>query len=84
LEYETEFSRPVDQAISGSREISSVLLELGSPQKIFQIGFQTTSNSRQGIPLVSQIPLLRHLFESKSDQKTYKHLYGYAVLEEVE
>jgi hypothetical protein len=83
LDYETEFSRPVEQAISGSKENSSVLLEPGVPMKIFQIGFQTTSKGRQGIPLLSDIPILKHLFESKSDQKTYKQLYGYVVLEEI-
>lgn len=84
LDYETEFSRPAQQAISGSREISSALLEIGRPMKIFQIGFQTTSKDRTGIPLLSDIPILKHLFESKSDQKTYKQLYGYVILEEVE
>jgi hypothetical protein len=84
LDYETEFSRPVDQAISGSKEISSALLEVGRPLKIFQIGFQTSSKGRQGIPFVSDIPILKHLFESKSDQKTYKQICGYVVLEEVE
>lgn len=80
LDYETEFSRPVDQSISGSKEISSVLLEVGVPMKVFQIGYQTNAKKREGIP----IPILRQLFESKSDQKTYKHIYGYVVLEEVE
>jgi hypothetical protein len=84
LDYETEFSRPVDKAISGSREISSALLDVGVPMKIFQIGFQTTTKDRQGIPLLSDIPILKHLFESKSDQKTYKQIYGYVVLEAVE
>ncbi len=84
LDYETEFSRPVDQAISGSKEISSALMEVGVPLKIFQIGFQTTAKNRVGIPLLSDIPILKHLFESKSDQKTYKQIYGYVVLEEME
>lgn len=84
LEYETEFSRPVEQAISGSKEISSALLEVNVPIKIFQIGFQTTSKNRQGIPLLSEIPILKHLFESKSDQKTFKQIYGYVVLEGVD
>ncbi len=84
LEYETEFSRPAEQAISGSKEISSALLEVGVPMKIFQIGFQTNSKSRKGIPLISDIPILKQLFESKSDQKTYKQIYGYVVLETVE
>lgn len=83
LDYETEFSRPVEQAISGSKEISSALLEVGVPLKIFQIGFQTTSKGRKGIPIISSIPILKHLFESKSDQKTYKQIYGFVVLEEV-
>jgi hypothetical protein len=83
LDYKTEFSRPVDQAISGSRETSSALLEPGVPMKIFQIGFQTTSKDRQGIPLLSDIPILKHLFESKSDHKTYKQIYGYVILEEM-
>jgi hypothetical protein len=82
LEYETEFSRPVEQAITGSKEVSTALLEPGVPMKIFQIGFQTTAKNRQGIPLLSDIPILKHLFESKSDQKTYKQIYGYVVLEE--
>lgn len=84
FDYETEFSRPSEQAISGSKEISSALLEVGVPLKIFQIGYQTTAKSRTGIPLISDIPVLKHLFESKSDQKTYKQIYGYVVLEEIE
>lgn len=84
LEYETEFSRPVEQAITGSKEISSVLLEPGVPLKIFQIGFQTTSRGTKGIPWLSEVPILKHLFESKSDQKTYKQIYGYVVIEESE
>lgn len=84
LDYETEFSRPVDHAISGSKEASSALLVPNIPIKIFQIGFQTTSKGRQGVPLISQIPILKHLFESKSDQRTYKQIYGYVVLEEMD
>jgi hypothetical protein len=84
LEYETEFTRPVQQAINGSKEVSSALLEVGVPLKIFQIGYQTTSKDRKGIPLLSEIPILKHLFESKSDQNTYKQIYGYVVLEAVE
>lgn len=84
LDYETEFTRPVDQSISGSKEVSSALLEIGVPLKIFQIGFQTTSKDRKGIPFITDIPILKHLFESKSDTKTYKQIYGYVVMEEVE
>jgi type II secretory pathway component GspD/PulD (secretin) len=82
LEYETEFSKPDEKAISGSKEISSALLKLGTPLKIFQIGFQTSAKERKGIPLLSKIPILKEIFQSKSDAKTYKQIYGYVVLEE--
>jgi hypothetical protein len=82
LEYETEFSKPDDRGISGSKEISSALLKLGTPLKIFQIGFQTSAKEKKGIPLLSQIPILKEIFQSKSDAKTYKQIYGYVVLEE--
>jgi hypothetical protein len=82
LNYETEFSRPAGESISGTKEISSALLKLGVPIKIFQIGFQTSARDRKGIPLLSRIPILKEIFQSKSDSKTYKQIYGYVVLEE--
>lgn len=84
FEYETEFTRPADQSISGSKEISSAIITPGRPIKIFQIGLQTISKDRKGIPILSEVPILKHLFESKSDQKTYKHIYGYIYLEELD
>lgn len=84
LKYETEFSRPVQESISGSKENSSLFLEVGEPVKIFQIGFQTTSKMSQGIPGLMDVPLLKTLFGSKTNQNTYKQLYGYIVLEEVD
>lgn len=82
LKYETEFSRPVHETISGSKENSSLFLEVGEPVKIFQIGFQTTSKMNKGIPGLMDVPILKSLFGSKSNQNTYKQLYGYIVLEE--
>ncbi len=84
MTYETEFTRPVGEGISGSKEKSSVFLHPGSQIKLFKIGFQTQGKNRKGIPLIRDIPILKHLFESKSDQSTYKQIYGYLQLEEVE
>jgi hypothetical protein len=84
LNYSTEFSRPIDNTISGSKEIASALVEPNIPIKLFQIGFQTSSKSTKGIPLLSDIPVLKHLFESKSNQNSYKQIYGYLIIEKVE
>jgi hypothetical protein len=83
LNFSTEFSRPVGEAINGSKEKSSIILTPGESVKIFQIGFQTTGKGRQGIPFLTEIPILKHLFQSRSDQNTYKQIYGYVQLEEI-
>jgi hypothetical protein len=83
LNFSTEFSRPVGEAINGSKEKSSIILTPGESIKIFQIGFQTTGKGRQGIPFLTEIPILKHLFQSRSDQNTYKQIYGYVQLEEI-
>ncbi len=83
VKYETEFSRPVANSISGSKEISTVLVHPDEPAKIFQIGFQTQGEQDQSIPFLNQIPILKHLFKSKTTEKTYKQINGYLILEEI-
>ena len=84
LKYSSEFSRPVGSGISGSKEESSVILTPGESVKIFQIGFKTTSLGKDKIPYLSEIPILKHLFTSTSSSETYKHIYGFIQLEEIE
>lgn len=84
VKYTTEFSRPMDQGISGSKEKSSVILSPGESVKIFQIGYKTTGQGKESIPYLSQIPILKNLFSSTSRSDTYKHIYGLIQLEEME
>lgn len=83
VKYETEFSRPVENSISGSKEVSTALVHPDEPVKIFQIGFQTEGLHEQSIPFLNSIPILKELFKSKSTEKTYKQINGYLTLEEV-
>lgn len=83
VKYETEFSRPVGEAISGSKEVSTALVHPDEPVKIFQIGFQTQGDQDRSIPFINQIPILKEIFRSKMSEKTYKQISGYLVIEEV-
>ncbi len=83
LKYSSEFSRPLGNGISGSKEESSVILTPSESVKIFQIGFKTTSLGKDKIPYLSEIPILKHLFTSTSSSETYKHIYGFIQLEEI-
>lgn len=89
LDYQTQFTRPqhtsgASGAIGGSKEQSTVALALGRPLQLFQIGLQTTGKNTTGIPLIQDIPLLGHLFQSKSKQDNYKKITGIIVLRRYE
>lgn len=84
VRYSSEFSRPSGSGISGSKEESSVILTPGESIQIFQIGYKTTSLAKDSIPYLSQVPILKHLFTSKSNSETYKNIYGFIQLEEME
>jgi len=81
LDYETEFTRPMGQSISGSKEKSSLLLRPGESYKLFQIGYQSSGEERQNLPGLKDIPLLRVLFGSRTRSNNYKRIEGYLLVE---
>lgn len=81
LDYETEFTRPMGNNISGSKEKSSLLLRPGETYKLFQIGYQSTGEERQNLPGLKDVPLLRVLFGSRNRNTNYKRIEGYLMVE---
>ena len=79
ISYETELTKPSTEAngpISGNKEKSSVVIDLNTPIKIFQITLKTEANSTDQMPFLNRIPLLGELFKSKSSQNNYKTITG--------
>ncbi len=83
LNYETEFTRPVDNGISGSREKSSLVVRPGEAYALFKIGYKSDGEERKHWPGLENVPLLRTLFGSRGRHAVYKRIEGYLVLEEV-
>ncbi|MBY0515262.1 MAG: type II and III secretion system protein [Bacteriovoracaceae bacterium] len=82
LDYETEFTRPSNGAISGSKEKSSVIVKPGMVYKLFHIGYKSSGEDRKHLPGLKDVPLLRVLFGSRGKQSTYKRIEGYLIIEE--
>ena len=82
LDFETEFTRPSDGGISGSKEKSSVIVKPGMTYKLFHIGYQSRGEDRKHLPGLKDVPLLRVLFGSRGKQSTYKRIEGYLMVEE--
>lgn len=82
LDYETEFTRPSEGGISGSKEKSSVIVKPGLVYKLFHIGYQSNGEDRKHLPGLKDVPLLRVLFGSRGRQNTFKRIEGYLIVEE--
>jgi Flp pilus assembly secretin CpaC len=84
LKYETEFTRPQEGTITGSKNQSTINLNKNKPIELFKVLFKTTTNEQSGIPVLEKIPILGELFKSKSNVETYKSITGLLILEEIE
>ncbi len=84
ISYQTEFTKPTENGISGSKQKSVFTTSIGVPQQIFEIGFQTSGVHSSSIPVLGKIPILGHLFKSKSHQQNYKKIIGIIKLDPYE
>ncbi len=82
LDYETEFTRPTESSISGSKERSSILLTPGLTYKLFQIGYRSRTEDTKHLPGLKDVPILRTLFGARESQASYKRIEGYLIVEE--
>lgn len=82
IDYETEFTRPQESGISGSKEKSSVVIKPGQVYRLFQIGYQSKTEDNQHLPGLKDVLILRSIFGSRGKQNTYKRIEGYLILEE--
>ncbi len=79
ISYETELTKPSMESngpISGNKEKSSVVIDLNSPTRLFQISLKTEALGVDQMPFLNRIPLLGELFKSKSSQNNYKMITG--------
>jgi hypothetical protein len=79
IQYQTELTRPVFQSsqsvqVSGNRQSSAFTITTKRPQRIFEIGLRTNDMNKTSIPLLSNIPILGNLFQSKSNTETHKKI----------
>jgi hypothetical protein len=81
LDYETEFTRPGENGISGSKEKSSLLVRPGESYRLFQIGYRADGLDRAHLPGLKDVPLLRVLFGSRTKHANYKRIEGHLLIE---
>ena len=86
LDYKTEFGQKASQSgeISGSGESSSTFVKMGVATQLFQVGLRSNGQDIASLPWLGAIPILGHLFQSKSKHINYKQVTGILVVEKVE
>ena len=84
--YSNEISRPISSSnsesvsISGSRQKSVIQTKLDQGVQLFEINLQTTDINNTSTPLLNKIPILKNIFSSQSNIKTYKKVIAIAKL----
>ena len=88
VSYTTELTRPIqvtgaqNLSINGSRQKSSVAVNLNESLQIFEIDLKTDDHRSNSMPYLSQIPILGNLFVSKSKSSTYKKIIAVLQIKE--
>jgi len=81
LNYQTEFTRPSENSISGSKQQSSTVIDLKKPLKLFQIRYLVQGQQKSGLPYLYEIPILGKMFQSDSDHESSKSIIGFFTME---
>jgi hypothetical protein len=83
VHYKTTLTTPRDNAIEGTKASASVFVSLNQYNKLFEIGHIFTEQQKMGVPLLQEIPFLKHLFSSSGEVGSYKHIVCYLNLEDI-
>lgn len=82
LKYSIELSSHSDGGIKQSREHAELSVERSSQFiPIFHTGLQQNQSSKEGIPLLSNIPILGHFFSYSRTTHNFKCIIGFVKVE---
>jgi hypothetical protein len=83
IEYETTFKRPIsNKRVSNSKSKSKIYIKKNEPIKLFEINIKTSNQQINSIPILSDIPILKNIFQSKNNQKTFKKIICFLKIKE--
>lgn len=84
INYKNGISHPGEQnSIQSNSQESSIRLKENHGQVMFEIGYLVNNREIEGLPGVSNIPILKHLFSSRKKQKIYKKVIGVVTVKEI-
>lgn len=84
-DFYNELTRPDENgAVGGSKNVSKAQISLDQPIQLFEVGIKINGTLTKGIPVLSSIPFLGKLFESKNNRDSFKKITGVLILTEVD
>jgi hypothetical protein len=84
LDYKHSMSRGENiDSISFGHGKSTILLELGSPTKLFEVTLDSDQKNKARLPFIGAIPILGNLFGSHQQMELYQKLTCLLILEKV-
>jgi hypothetical protein len=80
LDYESEFTKPDENGVSGSKEKGTIFIDYNTYMKIFEVGHKVSARQESGLPFINKIPILKNIFGATSTQTTFKQIIGFVYL----
>jgi hypothetical protein len=80
LNYQTDFTRPVGDLISGSTGKGAVYLKQNDFVRVFEITFETTQKNHSYLPGIGEIPFLKYLFQGTTSSNGHKQIIGFVKI----
>src|SRR5690606_32724219 len=81
LNYKTELSHPTGNTISGSKAHGMIFVPENEFVKAFEITYENNDKIKDYLPIIGEVPILRHLFSSNSTSKGLKHIIGFIKID---
>jgi len=83
LKYQSLITKGNNKGISGPKGESALYLKIGKLVKLYSIDFVENNSQEVGIPGLSSIPLLKHLFIKANKNHGHQQINVYVTIEEV-
>jgi hypothetical protein len=79
----SKITSPNDNQISGPEGNTTLYLKPSKAQILFSINMEVKNEVKSSIPIIKEIPILRDLFLSSTEQFSHKKILVYVILKEI-
>jgi hypothetical protein len=84
LKYNNSFSRPVGpENLTTNKQSGTIPLNYNHAIKIFDVSYLASQHSKESVPFLASIPILKYLFSANNNQQVQKKITAIISIKEI-